>query len=186
MVAIGAMGVATARISLLTLLELRGELRGEAQCHRECFAREAISGYQYEVLLASFLVPWLELICVPGRSMRVHLLGNRSTFRLFVKCLGSLPNLHTLEMGWVAHPNITTLLQSALKGVKLPQIKTLILPPSAYPLLQPCRNVEDVACVVGYTEGPCDEFIKSLTSNRHPRVKRLAVPLTTQVDSSRK
>ena len=118
--------------------------------------------------------------------MRVHLLGNRFPFPLFVKCLESLPNLHTLEMGWVNHSRTTTLFQSALKGVTISQIKTLILPPAGYPLLQRCPDVEDVACIVGYKEGPTDKFLKSLASNRHSKVKRLAIPLVLRADSSRK
>ena len=116
--------------------------------------------------------------------MRVHLSGSRPIFRSFIKCLEALPNLHTLEMGWVSHSD-TTLLRSALKGVKLSQIKTLILPPTAYPLLQHCRDVEDVACVVRYNEELIDKVLKSLTSNRHSKVSRLAIPLVLEADSSR-
>ena len=43
-VAIRAMGVGTPRVALLTPLELRGEVCGEARCHRECFAHGGISG----------------------------------------------------------------------------------------------------------------------------------------------
>ena len=80
----------------------------------------------------------------------------------------------------------TTLLRNALEGVKLPQIKTLILPPAAYPLLRHCRDVEDVACLFLYNEGPTDKFLKSLASNRHSKVERLAIPLVLEADSSRK
>ena len=59
---------------------------------------------------------------------------------LFVKCLESLPNLHTLEMGSPAGNYNTTPLKSALKGVELPKIKTPILPFAAHPLLQRCHN----------------------------------------------
>ena len=83
-------------------------------------------------------------------------------------------------------PSNTASLQSALKGVKLPQIRTLILNPAAYPLLQHCHDVEEVACVVGYHEKSCDNFFRSLTSNRHSKVKRLVVPLVVQPDLSRK
>ena len=117
--------------------------------------------------------------------MRVDLPQGGPTFPLFVRCLEALPNLHTLEMGWMSH-HCTTPLRSALKGVKLPQIKTLILPPVAYPLLQHCCDVEGVACVVGYREEPTDEFLKSLASNQHSKVKRLMIPLAPHVDSSGK
>ena len=115
----------------------------------------------------------------------VDLSENRSAFPLFVKCLESLPNLHTLEVRWMRHSR-TTSLRSALKEVKLPQIKTLTLPPAAYPLLRHCCNVEDVAWVVGRREKSSDGLLRSLASNPHLNAKRLAIPLTSQVDSSRK
>ena len=95
--------------------------------------------------------------------MAVHLTRDESTFPPFVKCLKSLSNLHTLEVGW-ADDFITTPLENALKGVKLPQIKALILFPTAHPLLQHCRNVEDVACVLGYQNKSPDVFLQSLAS----------------------
>lgn len=115
----------------------------------------------------------------------VHLSWNRSSFPPIVKCLESLPNLHTLEMGW-ADDSITALLKGALKGVKLPQIKTLIIPPTAYPLLQHCLNVEDVACMVSHQFLSPDRFRGSLASNRDSKVKRLAIPLVLWVNPSRK
>ena len=117
--------------------------------------------------------------------MRVHLPGDESAFPSFIKCLKSLPNLHTLEIGRIAGFSSTSL-QRTLQGIKLPQIKTLILPPAAYPLLQPCWNVEDVACVVGYHEILFDMFFRSLASNRYLRVKRLVIPLVLRDDTSRK
>ena len=51
----------------------------------------------------------------------------------FVKYLKFLPNLHTLEI-W-DDAIVGTRLRRALKRVKLPQIKTLILPPNAHPIL---------------------------------------------------
>ena len=103
----------------------------------------------------------------------------------FVKWLESLPNLHTLEMGEFEEFD-TPALRRALKGVKLPHIKTLILSPAAYPLLQHCRDVENVTCVVGSHEGPSDKFLKSLAFNRGSKIKRLVVPLVLRADSSSK
>ena len=80
----------------------------------------------------------------------------------------------------------TPALESALQGAKLPQIKTLILPPAAYPLLQCFPDVENVACVVGYREGSSDGFFTSLASNRDSKIKRLVIPLVLQADSCRK
>ena len=80
----------------------------------------------------------------------------------------------------------TPALESALQGVELPQIKTLILPPAAYPLLRRCPDVENVACVVGHREGSSDGFFKSLASNRDSKIKRLVIPLVLESDSCRK
>ena len=117
--------------------------------------------------------------------MTVDLTWGRSSFPPFVKCLKSLPNLHTLEIGWVDN-SITAPLQGALKGAKLPQIKTLILPPAAHPLLQHCRDVEDVVCAVRDQTTSLEGFLGSLASNRDSKVKQLAIPLVTWVNSSRK
>ena len=106
---------------------------------------------------------------------------------LFVKCLVSLPNLHTLEIGWMNSPYANSLTE-ALKGVELPQIKTLILPPAAGILLRHCHNVEDVVCVVGYkiTTYQFDIFFGCLISNKDSKVKQLAIPLVLWNRPSRK
>ena len=77
-------------------------------------------------------------------------------------------------------------LRNALNCIELPQIKTLILHHFAYPLLQHCPNVEDVACVVKYQIVPPDGFLRSLTSNRDSKVKRLTIPLVLWDDAPRK
>ena len=103
----------------------------------------------------------------------------------FIRCLESLPNLHTLEIGR-ADGSITTPLKNALKRVKLPQIKTLIIPPEAYPLLQCCCDVEDVVCVIKDNTFSSDEFLGSLAANRDSKVRRLAIPLVSLGNPSRK
>ena len=115
--------------------------------------------------------------------MTVHF-PQSGSYPLFVKCLESLKNLHTLEMGPVGA--IAIRLKDALKGVKLPQIKTLILPPAAHPLLRHCRNVEDVVCVIERKFVHPDEFLKSLASNQDSKVKQLAIPLVLWENPSRK
>ena len=118
--------------------------------------------------------------------MTVHLPWNgANTLPSFVKCLESLPNLHTLEIG-SGDEITTTPLKNALKRVKLPQIKTLIIPPAAHPLLQCCRDVEDVVCVVRYKPISSDEFLESLASNLDSKVERLAIPLVLGTNPSRK
>ena len=117
--------------------------------------------------------------------MTVHFLRREPAFLPFVQCLKSLPNLHTLEIGWL-RDSVAPALESALQSVELPQIKTLILPPAAYPLLQHCRDVEDVAYVIGYYGRSSDRFFKSFSSNRRSKIKRLVIPLVLQSNSSRK
>jgi len=110
---------------------------------------------------------------------------NDTTFPEFVKCLESLPNLHTLEIAR-ADADVTTPLENALQRVQLPQIQTLILPSTAHPLLRHCPNVEDVVYVVGEEVISSDEFLVSLASNLGSKVKRLAIPLVSWGDPSRK
>ena len=109
--------------------------------------------------------------------MKVHLPLHWYLLSLFVKCLESLPNLHTLEVGKWAQDMTTTPLEKALKGVELPQIKTLIIPPSAHPLLRHCYNVEDVVCAVNDQTTPSSDFLGSLASNQISKVERLAIPM---------
>ena len=110
---------------------------------------------------------------------------NRSSLSSFLKCLQSLPNLHTLEIGRVNNFP-TTELKYALMGVELPQIKSLILPPAAHFLLRHCRHVEDVVCVTGDLDMSPGGFLISLSSKRDSKVKRLAISLVTWDNPSRK
>jgi len=110
--------------------------------------------------------------------LTVYLMRGNSAFHSFVRCLESLSNLHTLEIGWT-DGSITIPLKNALKRLQLPQIKTLILPPAAYPLLQNCRDVEDVVCVITDNTISTDEFLGCLTSNRDSKLRRLAIPLVS-------
>ena len=112
------------------------------------------------------------------------LVHNHPTIPKFAKCLESLPNLHTLEIGR-AYGYITTPLENALKRVELPQIKVLILPPTTYPLLRHCRDVEEVTCVVGDEVILSDVFLGALTSNQGSKVRRLAIPLISCGNPSR-
>ena len=109
-----------------------------------------------------------------------------TAFTPFVECLKSLPNLHTLSIGY-GDDLSTTPLANALKGADFPQIKNLILIPAAYPLLQHCRNVEDVVCTIRDVTGPSsDGFLRSLMSNRDSKLKRLAISLALLPDPPRK
>ena len=97
---------------------------------------------------------------------------------LLVKCLVSLPNLHTLEIAWFYDPLIRKL-RKTLRRVKLPQIKTLILPVTAYPLLEHCPEVEDVVCIPKHdNDFGLETFLRSISLNRNSKIRRLAIPLT--------
>jgi len=117
--------------------------------------------------------------------MTVLEMWNNPILHKFVKCLESLPNLHSLEIGRAAS-NITAPLEKALKHVNLPLIKVLILPPAAHPFLRHCHNVEDVVYVVSNRAILSDEFLGSLASNQDSKVKRLTIPLVSCGKPSRK
>ena len=117
----------------------------------------------------------------------MHLPLTESTIPLFVECLESLPNLYTLVIPR-ADMRITGSLKKALKRIKLPQIKTLVIPHPIHFLLRHCHGVEDLVCVVRYTNAntPSDRILSSLASNRDSKVKRLAIPLVSWANPSRK
>ena len=118
--------------------------------------------------------------------MTVYLVYKSSAFPEFVKCLKSLPNLHTLEIGQMDYYPKGSL-ENELGRVKLPQIKTLILPPHAFPLLRSCRNVEDVVYVlVGSGIEFVKEFWESLASIQDSKVKRLTIPMISRENISSK
>ena len=185
-IAITIMDMGTCQVPQVgPMLVFNGGISGRIQGHHACFARGHISGHQREVLICSSLQePRLELICILCRFMTVCLMWGDSVLPLFVGCLESLPNLHTLEIGQV-HGFIDAPLRKALSGVNLPQIKTLVLPPATYPLLNHCSDVEDVVCVIGYRTILSEEFLESLASNPDSKVKRLAIPLVSRSNSSR-
>ena len=81
---------------------------------------------------------------------------------------------------------MTASLEKALKRVELPQIKTLVLPPTAHPIFRHCPEVEDVVYVVRDITWPSDGFLASLASNQNSKVKRLAIPLILWPNASRK
>ena len=81
---------------------------------------------------------------------------------------------------------MTTSLEKALKRVKFPQIKTLILSPNAHPILRRCHNVEDVVYAIrDRTWLHNAEFRTTLESNWNTKIKRLAFPLILWPNLSR-
>ena len=95
--------------------------------------------------------------------------GTEAILKIFIGCLVTLPNLHTLEiisMGYYPES-----LRRALNGAQLPQVRTLVLPYVAHDLLRHCPNVDDLT----YT--PCHhdrEFIESLVMGGQ-KLRRFAV-----------
>ena len=111
----------------------------------------------------------------------------QSTVPLFVKCLWSLPNLHTLEVSW-GNMRITGPLEKAPEHIELPRINSLVIPPATHPLLRHCHGVEDLVRVVRYppTSTLSDGILSSLGSNRDSKVKRLAISLVSWANLSSK
>jgi len=178
--------------------QLLGEFFDQPHHPREGHTRRHVSGYQREVPLCPPLSLHRADLVLP-RFMTVDRpfipsTSNSSVFApafatAFIKCLESLPNLHTLEIG--SEEDIWSLssryLRRALMFVKLPQIKTLILPPAAHHLLKPCTNVEDVDWVIGSRPAVIpDGFLRSLASIRDSKIKRMAIPLILPGSPSRK
>lgn len=135
--------------------------------------------------LCALLCPWVGLIFVLQRFMTVPNL-RYDTVPAFVECLLSFPNLHTLEIrsGGSTCPSGWQFM-AGIKRTKLPQIKTLILPP-AHPLLKHCPNAEDIDWVVRDRTMTSDEFLGSLASIGDSKIKRLAIPLILPGSPSRK
>ena len=111
------------------------------------------------------------------------MIADGSDLQHFAKCLKLFPNLHTLEI-W-GDKVVTASFEKALKGVNLPQIKTLILSTDAHPILRHCRNVEDVVYVAEEWDWLSDEFLEPFESNPNSKVKRLAIPLNLWLNPSR-
>jgi len=103
-----------------------------------------------------------------------------------VRCLSFLQNLHSLEIGSSDYGPDTALLEKALERIVLPQMKTLIIPEPAHPLLKHCPNVEDVVWVITNKPITSDEFLESLSSNCDSKVERLTIPLVLHGNPSRK
>jgi len=96
--------------------------------------------------------------------------GTETIFDIFVRCLAVLPNLHTLEVISMGN-HYTEPLRKALHGIKLPQIRTLILPSMAHCLLRHCPNVDDLTCT---PFRPNEDFIESLIVGGQ-KLRRFAV-----------
>jgi len=117
--------------------------------------------------------------------MTLRFLDN-DAIRPFVRCISFLPNLHTLQIGSVEYGPSPSLLKKALGWTSLPQIKTLIIPEAAHPLIEHCRNVEDLVWVIEDVWSRPNRFLQSLVSNLGSKLKRLTIPLVSTDNPSRK
>ena len=111
------------------------------------------------------------LICL-RRTMAVDLAcdGTETILEIFARCLAALPNLHTLEVISMG-THYSQPLRTALIGVDLPQIRTLVLPSMAHSLLRHCPNVDDLTCT---PFRPDEEFVESLAVGQQ-KLRRFAV-----------
>ena len=94
--------------------------------------------------------------------------------KLFVECLTTLPNLHTLEIVSMSERRIVQFIATALekKKKKVQQVRTLVLPPAAHWLLRYCPNVEDLTCC---DAKPDERFVESLAVGGLKHVTRFSV-----------
>ena len=102
--------------------------------------------------------------------------GTKRVAELFVKCLTTLPNLHTLEMVSILKYEVVGAFQTALRKEKprlqLQRVRRLILPPAAYQLLGCCPNVEDLTCC---SARPGEAFIGSIVTSGLNRLTKPSV-----------
>ena len=98
------------------------------------------------------------------------------TSELFVKCLTTLQNLHTLEIvsmqGDERVQSFAIALERTRTQLQLRQVRTLVLPPTAHRLLRHCPNVEDLTCCA--TE-PDEDFVESLAACRSNHIAKFSV-----------
>ena len=75
----------------------------------------------------------------------------------FAQCLSQLPNLETLQVVH-AHSQMTTVLGQYFKDIKLPSVRTAVLPAHAHNLLRCCPGVRTVVC----TEGESSKLVTAI------------------------
>ena len=102
--------------------------------------------------------------------------GTKKVVELFVKCLTTLPNLHTLEIVSIWRTEAVDAFQTALRKEKprfqLQRVRRLILPPAAHRLLGCCPSVEDLTCC---SVRPGEYFIGSLVASKLNHLTKLSV-----------
>ena len=111
------------------------------------------------------------------RTLVVDFVDNSPrTSELFVKCLTTLHNLHTLEIvsmqGDERIQSFAIALDRTRTQLQLRKVRTLVLPPTAHRLLRHCPNVEDLTCCA--TE-PDVDFVESLAARKSNCVTKFSV-----------
>ena len=147
----------------------------------ECLAADMFLAASVKYISIPLFLGRALIIVLLRRFIKIYLSEYGPATSLFVKCLQSLPNLHTLEIEWTSG-NIGIALGGALANAEFPNIRTLIVPTTAYPLLRHCPGVENIVYVPSwgwistYHER---DFFESLASIPDSKVKRLVVPLSS-------
>ncbi|KAJ1311876.1 hypothetical protein OPQ81_010335 [Rhizoctonia solani] len=92
------------------------------------------------LLKSKHLWPYVKVVTVTLTRFQTS-----SVLPPFVKLLGALPNVHTLEIPH-AHSEMTAALKEAFEGNIFPSIERVILPTCAHEILRCCPEVREVTC----------------------------------------
>jgi len=89
-------------------------------------------------------------VYLTGLNRRVHVVVTRYKSAIilpkFASLLTRLPNLHTLHI-LHAHTLISGALKEDFKGIRLPQIRKLIIPGYCHEILKCCPGARSVWCI---------------------------------------
>ena len=93
---------------------------------------------------------------------------------LFVECLTTLPNLHTLEVAYAPLNQVVKYFVDALKkrDSQFQQVRKLVLPDAVHWLLRCCPNIEDLTCC---GTAPGVDFVESLAAGGSNHITKLTV-----------
>lgn len=92
-----------------------------------------------------------------------------AVFSAFAKCLQSLPNLHTLQIGGIIGP-VEMPIKTAFKGYRFPQIRTVVFPTLAHHILSSCPQVRNVTCT-----GHHQDKVVNVIAKRCKKVEALCI-----------
>lgn len=100
--------------------------------------------------------------------------GTNQAAECFIECLGTLPNLHTLEINFIWQHQVVEHFADTLKKKKpeLPQIRTLVLSDAVHWLLRCCPKVEDLTCC---EVAPGMDFVESLVAGGSNSITKFSI-----------